>query len=137
MSPYRTNPPSVWPGIYEGMPEELKAALSDPAFSIEDVTFCIWRTRENNCWAHGDITFPHPRDADGSANLLAVLDDNPQSYQEWAEKHYESGINLAAVERIYSHEPLSSGLVTALNSEITLEDLAEDITEIGYPSKRG
>ena len=52
-------------------------------------------------------------------------------------KYYESEINLAAVERIYSPEPLSSGLVTTLNSETTLEDLAEDITEIGYPSKRG
>ena len=132
MSPYRTDPPSVWLGILEDVPAEIKAALSDPAFSVEDVTYCIWRSKEDNGWTCGDITFPPGRDPDGSADLLAVLDGNPRSYQVWAEEYYEREIALSAVEHIYNHKPLTDSIIKLLNAEITLEDLADDMNEIGY-----
>lgn len=132
MSPYQTNPPSVWPGIYEGVPEELKMALSDPAFSVEDVTFCIWRSKQDNGWTCGNITFPPGRDPDGSADLLALLDGSPNSYQVWAEEYYEREVDLSAVEHIYNHKPLTDNIIKLLNTEITAEDLAADIKEIGY-----
>jgi hypothetical protein len=134
MSPYLRNPPSVWPGIYENVPKELKTALSDPAFSAEDVTFCIWRTREDNGWIRGDITFPSSKYSDGSADLLALLDGNPQSYQAWAGEYYEREIALSAVEHVYAHRPLTQDILTLLNAEITEEEFAEDIKEIGYAS---
>ncbi len=132
MSPYRTNPPSVWPGILEEVPEEMRAALSDPALSVEDVTFCIWRSKEDNDWKCGDITFPPTGDPDGATDLLALLDGNPKSYQIWAEEYYEQDIDLGAAEHIYNHKPLTDSIIKLLNAEISLEDLADDITEIDY-----
>lgn len=137
MSPYRTNPPSVWSRILENVPEEIKVPLSDPALSINDVTFCIWRTKEDSFWKCGDITFADTEDPDGSADLLALLGGNPTSYQVWAEEYYEREIGLSAVEHIYSHTPLTNSIVELLNAEITSEDLAADIKEIGYPSNLG
>ena len=132
MSPYRTNPPSVWPGILENVPEEMKVPLSDPALSMNDVTFCIWRTKEDGFWKRGDIAFADTKDPDGSADLLALLGGNPTSYQAWAEEYYEQEIDLSAVEHIYNHKPLTNSVIELLNAEITSEDLAADITEIGY-----
>lgn len=132
MSPYLNNPPSVWPGVYKGMPEELETALSDPAFSVEDVTFCIWCSKKDNDWTCGDIKLPDTTDPDGSADLLALLDGNPTSYQAWAEEYYEREIALSAVEHIYNHKPLTDSIVKLLNAEIMGEDLAADIKEIGY-----
>ena len=134
MSPYQTQPNSVWPGLLDELPQELKPALSDPALLLEDVTFCIWRLTQDNAWRRGGITFPNSKDADGSADLLALLDGNPQSYQRWAEEYYEREIDLGAVEQVYRHEPLTGSLVELLNPEISLIDIEEDIKETGYPA---
>ncbi len=134
MSPYRTNPPSIWPGMYDGILKELGAALSAPAFSREEVTFCIWRTREDDGWTRGGITFSDSKDADGSSDLLFLLAGNPHSYQAWAEEYYEREIALSAVKHIYSHKPLTNSIIKLLNAENRLEDLVDDIKETGYAS---
>ena len=66
---------------------------------------------------------------------MALLDDNPRTYQAWAQEYYEQPIKLKAVEHIYQHRPLTTVVVAALNDEMALEDLAEDIAEIGYPGQ--
>jgi len=43
LSPYRENPKRVWPGVLDNVPGEFAGCLREPAFSVEDVTFCIWR----------------------------------------------------------------------------------------------
>ena len=136
MSPYRANPPSAWPGIYESVPEGLKTALSDPALSMEDVTFCIWHSTGDSYWIRGDIAFPHTSDPDGSADLLALLDGNPKSYQGWAEEYYEREIDLSAVEHICDHKPLTNSIIRLLNCDIALDNLAADVKEIGYSTKQ-
>ena len=99
---------------------------------MEDVTFCTWRSTRGNYWTRGEITFPHTSDPDGSADLLALLDGDPKSYQGWAEEYYEWEINLSAVERIYNYEPLTNSVIKLLNAEITSKDLAADCKETGY-----
>lgn len=42
-------------------------------------------------------------------------------------------MDLEAVRDVYALRPLSQKLVSSLNSEVTLADLAEDIAETGYP----
>ncbi|WP_326834924.1 hypothetical protein VSH64_08345 [Amycolatopsis rhabdoformis] len=37
---------------------------------------------------------------------------------------------------LYALRPLSEELVSSLNGEVTLADLAQDISEIGYPRAR-
>jgi hypothetical protein len=43
MSPWSADEEKTWPGIFDDVPEEFKSFLSEPAFSIPETTFCIWR----------------------------------------------------------------------------------------------
>jgi hypothetical protein len=134
MSPYRENPPRPWPGILDNVPSEFAACLREPAFSVENVTFCIWRRFDDLAWQVGRIQFlPDHPDPDGSEFLLSDLDGQPETYQAWAADYYEREVELSAVEHLYRHRPLSSEIVARLNSKVSLRELAGDISEIGYP----
>ena len=55
--------------------------------------------------------------------------------QRFAEDYYElRSVDLGAVGEIYALRPLTQPLVTALNDQLSLADLAHDIAEIGYPA---
>jgi hypothetical protein len=43
-------------------------------------------------------------------------------------------VDQAAVREVYALRPLTQELVTTLNGELSLADLAGDIAEIGYPA---
>jgi hypothetical protein len=134
MAPAAQEQPRVWPGVLHGVPETFASFLAEPAFQLEETTFCIWRRSGDPTWQRGEVAFPADADPDGSAALLSVLDAAPDTYRSWAEDYYERPIDPEAVARIYAHEPLTQDLVAALNPDSTLEDLAEDLDEIGYPT---
>ena len=134
MSPYRVQPPSVWPGVLDALPEALRVPLSNPALSMDDVTFCLWNTVQDQKWVRGDIEFPDAPFYDGSEDLLGVLDGNPETYRRYAAEYYERELSLGAIDTIYKHQPLTKSGLKRLNPEVTLKDLAEDIAEIGYPT---
>jgi hypothetical protein len=139
MTSYRESPPRPWPGVLDDVPVEFRECLREPAFSVADVTFCIWRRFADNGWQFGQIKFPPAHsDPDGSSFLLSDLDGRPESYRAWAAEYYEREIELAAVEHVYKHLPITHDVITRLNSEVSLNELAADICEIGYPiSKKG
>jgi hypothetical protein len=134
MTPYREIPKRVWPGVLDAVPAEFEECLREPAFSAEDVTFCIWRRHGDRSWGLGPVEFPagHP-DPDGSAFLLSPLDGLPRTYLEWAEDYSERELSLAAVEHVYRHRPLTSEVLEKLNPDVRLDGLAAEASEIGYP----
>jgi hypothetical protein len=134
MSPYRTSPPEIWPGVLVGVPAELSTGLSEPAFSMADTTFCFWRRYTDDSWSHGPIDFPDDDDPDGSEFLLAMLDGDPDTYRNFAEEYFERTVALDAIRRIYSHRPLTDAVVRALNADTSIKALRADIQEIGYPA---
>jgi hypothetical protein len=133
MSPHSKNPPTVWPGVLDAVPSVLAGLLADPAFSTLDATFCIRRTRDSAAWQRGTIEFPEGKDPDGSEDLLAILDGNPRTYQAWAECYFERSVSLPAVVHIYEHRPLSEEIIAALNPNVSMRELAQDLEEIAYP----
>jgi len=137
MSPYAKKPPTLWPGIYDGIPAALAGFLMEPAFKISDATFCVWRSKEDERWRSGTIVREEPGDPDGSATLLDLLDGNPEKYVQFAIDYYETTIPLAAVETVFRFEPLTRDIVQALNPDIEPEQLIADLEEIGYPSDLG
>lgn len=137
MSPERRQPKAIWSGVLDSVPVAFAAALDEPAFCMEDTTFCIWRRYSDESWQRGTIAFPDGADPDGSQVLLSILDGKPTTYKTWAEGYYEQRVSLAAVKRVYAHERLTDELVQQLNAEATLEELASDIEEIGYPDTTG
>lgn len=135
MSPYRFRPKRVWPGVLDGVPAEFAACLAEPAFSMDDTTFCVWRRYGDPGWQAGPVEFPAGADPDGSEFLLSPLDGNPGSYASWAADYYGRPVDITAVQRVYAHERLTADLVEQLNPEASLEGLAADRKEIGYPAR--
>ncbi|MEU1420761.1 hypothetical protein [Kitasatospora sp. NPDC005751] len=138
MSPYG-NDGEPWPGVVDGVPEPFGRFVEEPAFTDEDgvpvVTACLWRGPADDRWHHGSIDFPgDTADPDGSAGLFALLlDRSPEAYQRFAEDYYETAVDLAAVSRVFALRPLGQDLVSLLNPEVELGELAQDIAGIGYP----
>jgi hypothetical protein len=133
MSPYRNDENSVWPGVLDSIPAAFEDSVTEGELMAEETTFCIWRKYDDSTWQRGDIKFPDGADPDGSAELLGILDGNPETYQAWAEDYYERPISLSAVQHVYEHRPLTQEVATELNPEMSLEELTADIEEIGYP----
>jgi hypothetical protein len=135
MSPWTRDDQRVWKGVLDEVPEVFASFLTEPAFSMADTTFCLWRTNQDAGWRTGNIAFPADPsgDPDGSEGLLALLDKKPTTYRQWAESYYEKPVNPGAVEAVYAHQPLSARLVKELNSEIDLEAIRADAAQIGYP----
>lgn len=138
MSPYG-NDGEPWPGVIDDVPDVFERFVEEPAFTDEDgvpiVTACLWRDATDDRWRHGTIDFPSDRaDPDGATDLFRLLiDRSPEAFQRFAEDYYEVPVDLEAVRAVYALRPLNQELVSSLNTEITLADLARDISEIGYP----
>ncbi|WP_282204016.1 hypothetical protein [Kitasatospora fiedleri] len=146
LSPYRCDAREPWPGLLDEVPEAFRAQLEEPAFRDEDgvleATVCFWRERADTAWRTGDLA-PAPDggdrdggDQDGGAARLfdLLLDGSPEAYRDFAEEYYEVDVDLDAVRHVHALRPLTAALVRALNPELDLADLADDIAEIGYPT---
>lgn len=136
MTPFREDPPSIWKGVLDDVPNAFAVALAEPAFSMSNVTFCIWRSIGETTWSTGKIKFPRSADPDGSRYLLEMLDGKPQTYQGFAEGYYETELSIDGIEHIYQHFPITDEFVKSLNPNATLDMIAEDLKEIGYGEKR-
>jgi hypothetical protein len=75
-------------------------------------------------------------DPDGSEGLLELLlDDSRAAYRRLAEDYDElKWVDLAAVRQVYGLRPLTRPLVSALNDQLSVADLADDIAEIRHPT---
>lgn len=119
-------------GMFDGFPETITDFLAEPAFSMENTTFCLWCLRDGE-WTRGSVRFPEHDDPDGSALLLGLLTADPRDYQKYARDYFEAEVPLASIESIYAHQPLTPGLARRLNAEVDFESLLDDFAEIGYP----
>jgi hypothetical protein len=79
------------------------------------------------------VEFSDGEDPDGSAQLLQLLDGRPESYRAFAAEYYEVELPLDAVAAVYRHEPLTAALIGRLNGNVTIDELRDDVAEIGYP----
>lgn len=140
MSPYRSNPPRLWPGIVDDLPAVFAPYVGEPAFSMPGsgvllATFCLWRQESDDRWRTGSVQLPGGDDPDGADWMCALLTERSAvGYQRFAEDYYEVEVEPAAIEHVYGLLPLTPELVRGLNPDLTLSDLAEDIAEIGYPA---
>ncbi|GLW74796.1 hypothetical protein Kpho02_70930 [Kitasatospora phosalacinea] len=139
MTPYRVTPPAPWPGLFDGVPEALRAHVAEPAFSDSGTpraTVCFWREQADTEWRAGPVE-PLPEDVEdgGSAEWLfdVLLDGRPEAYQQFAEEYYELAVDIAAVRHVYALRPLTQHIVSLLNPELDISRLAEDVAQIGYP----
>lgn len=137
MSPYVNGGP--WPGVLDSVPEVFRSYVQEPAFCDRSgmplITACLWREIGDDGWQVGEIDYPDGvKDADGAAHLFGLLiDPVPERFRRFAEDYYQVSVDLEAVRHIYSLRPLTERVIAALNPEVTLTDLAEDLDEARYP----
>jgi hypothetical protein len=123
-------------GIFDGVPEEFAKCLTEPAFTVSETTFCIWRLHTDHHWQRSPLKVPTtPDDPDGSAQLLWCLDGRPQTYHRWAEDYYDRDVSLRAVAAIYDHRPIDEDIVRELNADAPFNKVSIDVVEIGYVAK--
>ncbi|MFI7553810.1 hypothetical protein ACIBQ2_29200 [Micromonospora sediminimaris] len=144
MTPYRDPDHELWPGLLDGIPSAFRPQIEEPAFGDEEgqflATAVLWRLCDDDRWYAGeDITFPalhRPYDAapDGSGLLEILLDDIADQYVTFAEDYYEIEVDRTVVEHVVAHRPLTDADVQALNPELSVAELYEDIATIGYPT---
>ncbi|MFZ3475002.1 hypothetical protein ACODT3_00995 [Streptomyces sp. 4.24] len=137
---YRVSPPAPWPGLFDSLPQTFRPFAQEAAFldhnGVQRATVCLWREVTDSEWKCGDIQVPSEGedDADGAEGLFGLLlESSAEAYLEFAEDYYEVALALDVVQHVYDLKPLTQELVTALNPAVRLEDLADDITQIGYP----
>jgi len=126
-----------WPGLFVGLPLEMHALRTEPAFDTNNCTFCVWRLAGDTEWHRGQVDFAPGDDPDGSEELLRLLDGVPESYAAFATDYFELDVPLEAVAAVYAHEPMTTGLLAALNPNLSLNDVEPDLAGIGYPRRAG
>jgi hypothetical protein len=88
-----------------------------------------WAGPTDDRWHTGAIDFPAGQeDPDGGEWLLELLlDDSPEAYRRFAEENYElKSVDPATVSEVYALRPLTRPLVTILNGQLSVADLAHD-----------
>jgi hypothetical protein len=137
----RTTPPAPWPGLFDSVPEVFRKHLREPAFADHDglprASVCLWREASDVAWRCGDVQVSEQDrdDADGAGWLLGILcDGTGQAYRSYAEEVHALEIGLGAVAHLYALRPLTQAVVSAINPQVRLADLATDIEQIGYPT---
>lgn len=110
------------PKVFEGLPAEFDASRAEPAFESEYANLCTWRLQGGD-WQHADVR--------QTEHLLEVLRGGPRAYQRWASEYYEVDVPLDAVEHVYGGGTIGPDLITALGGERTLDELADDLDQIG------
>ncbi|WP_327674193.1 hypothetical protein [Kitasatospora sp. NBC_00458] len=122
------------PHLLTEVPEVFRSIVEEPAFAGHDgspiVTVCFWRQTGDAHWRAPVAA------ATGGAELFGLLADGTAgAYREWAEEYYEPEHepSLSAVEHVLALRPLTAEVVSALNPDTDLDELADDIAGIGYP----
>jgi hypothetical protein len=128
----------IWKGVVDSLPAEFHDFIfGEPVKSI-GTTFCIWRKTDDAQWNIGNIDFPKDDYGDGSADLLYILDNDPQTYRAWALDYYDETfedhkLKLESVKHVYDHKPISRKLAQQINPGIEdFEALKKELDEIGY-----
>lgn len=132
MSPWNRADRKVWPGVLDAVPPEFSGFLTEPAFNLNDTTFCIWRTQSDSHWKHGPISFPEVEDPDGSEGLLWALDGKAIPYAQFAKDYFEIDVSPASVESAFRHEATIAELIASLNPKKSLDEASNEAEEIGY-----
>ena len=133
MSPWRPNNNGLWGGLLDDVPECFSECLTEPAFDMQNTTFCTWREYADERWNIANIAFPEDDDPDGSEYLLSNLDGKPVCYSNWAQDYFEVDIDREMVAEILNGTALTQPLVDRLNPDQSLALLRDDLNSIGWP----
>jgi len=115
----------------EGLPGPLREYLREPAYDMQNMSFCLWSLKSVDGWRSGEppmdglLVVPLGR--------LDLLLDDPGEYRSWAEEYYERPLATEVVESFQALTPLSAKLLSEISPELSLAAVRDDLLEIGFP----
>jgi hypothetical protein len=118
-------------GALDGLPQSLAAFANEPAFSIQNTTFCLWNV--GGGWKRSRSLAPRVIEYDGSSQLLRHLVGGAAEYAKHAHDYFEVEVSTSIVDRFLRLEPLTTRLAWELSGDADLDEIASDLEEIGYP----
>jgi hypothetical protein len=134
MSPWAREKKALWTGMFTSVPDEFRHFLTEPAFDIDNSTFCAWRRSSDSSWHSDEIDYP---DADGNEDgsdwLLQEYIEGPSRYVDFCKDYYEREVPLVTVQAFYDFKQLDQGMLEALNPGLHLDEMRAEMLEIGYP----
>lgn len=125
----------------DGLPPTLTRLASEVSLAMETTTFCAWCI-DGLHWSRANIDTATPAhegtddDPDGSAHLLSILDGNPETYRFYAAEYFEENVPVVAITALYEGKLLTAELLHAIAPHRSLDELAADLDEIGWPRPR-
>jgi hypothetical protein len=133
MTPYKKNPPALWPGLFSGVPAAFASSLKEPAFDIPASTFAVWRLKGDTKWQADKIKYPNDYDCDGSRDLLSYLTFSADEFTEWLAENFETEVDAEIVASVFENRPLSDDQLRSLNPSRPVATLRKVVKETGYP----
>ncbi len=103
---------------------------SEPAFKLQEMTFCIWRQTGDQAW------FSVPADRD-SYPWLRFLVGGASYYRAWAADYYEKDINPYALQRVYQQHDVTDEVIAMLKPEASRATVEADLSEILGGGRQG
>lgn len=115
----------------------LQGFLNEEAFDNQDANLYFYQLADSAGWSATvdmkDISF------------LGFLAHQEAAYIPWAsayhesadDKHSEVEIDAQVVADIFAHKPLNKEMIHRLNPLVNIDQLIEDILDIGYPVDMG
>jgi hypothetical protein len=138
MSPWRRKPPSLWPGLLEGLPGELAVHPAAPPLERDALTFCFWHTPKTTGWRHGRVAFPRQAawtgttpDPDGSLRLLRLLDGVPETFALHARAIYGRAMDVDAIRLLFQGATIDDDLAHRLDRRRDPELTVSAARELG------
>jgi hypothetical protein len=130
MSPFQKDPPEIWPGMFDGLPKSLDYAKREPAFALDEITFCLWAPDDEGEWQTAKLKSPRGRDPDGSAALLACFHAN---FHKWANEYYDTKLDGRALNRLWEEERIDWASLEALNVDFDERAVREEAELLEWP----
>jgi hypothetical protein len=132
MTPYKKNPPQLWPGLFDAVPKAFEQSLNEPAFDIPATTFVIWRLANDDVWSTSEIDYCDDDYGDGSADLLEPFAYTYLEFTEWLQDNYEVDVEGSIVESVFNNRPLADADMTTRNPSQPIRMLRDAVRDTGY-----
>ena len=119
--------------IQKSFPAELYEFINEPAFCWPTTSFGYFYLPANGSWLRANDFTPFSLIEAGDEYLLRHLTGSPSDYVLFADEYYETSVPLSLVKDVFCGKPITNEIVSGLNPEITLDDIAKELSsEIGY-----
>lgn len=106
------------------VPSKFSRFINEPAFSMNDISFCFWYENLTKKWTSKFIS--------NDFEYLGFFCDYAE-YHHWAEEYYEKEIDISIVKDIYNHTPATKEIIERLNCNSVFLNVINEAKEIGYP----